>query len=169
LSWLWSCFSAEPFSAGVPTPKGLESGRSWHLPLVATLVLLASAAAVTFAHHALLRDDRAGVRRGLAGAILLGLGFIGLQVYQYGHAPFAVPANLCGAMLFMSTGYHGTLVAVGLVVLIACLPLAGRFSAKRPFGLELAARSWHVVDTAWLLLFAGSLALAARANAGAAG
>jgi cytochrome c oxidase subunit 3 len=169
LSWFWSCFSAEPLLAGVPTPKGFKSGGSWHLPLVATLVLLASAAAVTWAHNALLRDDRRGLRLGLGCAILLSLGFLGVQAYEHGHAPFAVPANLCGAMLFMWTGYHGTLVTVGLVVLIACLLLARRFSAKQPFGFELVVWSWHVVDTAWLVLFAGTLALIARANAGAAG
>jgi len=122
---------------------------------------------MTWAHNALPRDDRRGLKLGLGCAILLGLGFIGLQAYASGRGAFLMPADLCNAMLFMWTGYHGALVAVGLVMLIACLLLAGRFSAKRPFGLELAAWSWHVVDTAWLFLFAATLALAARASAGA--
>jgi cytochrome c oxidase subunit 3 len=172
LSWLWACFALDADQAardqllGGAWPKSAGTVWSWQLPLIATLILLASTAAVTSSHQALLRDDRAGLRLGLGCTILLGLGFIGVQVYAYGQAPFAVPADLCGAMLFMWTGYHGALVMVGLVVLLACLILAGRFSAKRPFGFELAAWSWHVVDAAWLLLFAGAALLAARASAG---
>jgi cytochrome c oxidase subunit 3 len=167
LSWLWACFAPDLAPAeqlGAAWPKSIESGRSWHLPLFATLMLLASAAAVTFAHQALLRDDRSGLRRGLVATILLGLAFFALQTFAAGSAVLDAARNLCGAVFFMWTGYHGMLVLAGLIVLIVCLIFAGRFAAKRSRGVEAAAWLWHAVDAAWLFLFAGSYVWAARAG-----
>jgi cytochrome c oxidase subunit III len=167
LSWFWACFAPEPAPAeliGGAWPKSIGSGRSWHLPLFASLILLASAAAVTAAHQALLNDDRAGLRRGLVVAIVLGLGFVALQALASSGGAFDVPRNLCGAIVFMATGYHGFLVLAGVAVLVMCLIVSGRFTAKRSRGVEAVAWLWHLVDAAWLVLFAGSFVWAVGAG-----
>ena len=47
---------------GVWPPKGIETFDPWHLPLLNTLILLTSGTTVTWAHHALLHDDRKGLK-----------------------------------------------------------------------------------------------------------
>ncbi len=50
---------------GIWPPKGIETFDPWHLPLLNTLILLTSGTTVTWAHHALLEDDRQGLKYGL--------------------------------------------------------------------------------------------------------
>src|SRR5665647_3292726 len=44
--------------SGVWPPKGIETFDPWHLPLLNTLILLTSGTTVTWAHHALLENNR---------------------------------------------------------------------------------------------------------------
>ncbi|ONF96822.1 cytochrome c oxidase subunit 3 [Sphingomonas jeddahensis] len=152
-------------------PKGLEVINAFELPLLNTLILLLSGTTVTWAHHALIHNQRGGEKRGLWGAlgvgdrdgvlkglwltILLGLLFSGIQAYEYMHAPFPFKGNNYGASFFMATGFHGFHVIVGTIFLIVCLMRAykGDFTPKGHFGFEAAAWYWHFVDVVWLFLF----------------
>ena len=78
---------------GVWPPKGIETFDPWHLPLLNTLLLLTSGTTVTWAHHALLENDRQGLKYGLILTILLGAAFTCVQAYEYSHAAFASPAT----------------------------------------------------------------------------
>ena len=62
---------------GVWPPKGIETFDPWHLPLLNTLILLTSGTTVTWAHHALLENDREGLKWGLILTIVLGAAFTG--------------------------------------------------------------------------------------------
>jgi cytochrome c oxidase subunit III len=127
----------------------------WHLPLLNTLILLTSGTTVTWAHHALLENDRQGLKWGLICTILLGLSFTCVQAYEYSHAHFAFSGNIYGATFFMATGFHGAHVIIGSIFLIVCLLRAytGQFSPKQHLGFEFAAWYWHFVDVVWLFLF----------------
>jgi len=141
-------------------PKPNENFRGtfdpWGLPLVNTLILLLSGTTVTWAHHALLKNDRAGLVWGLSLTVLLGMLFTALQAYEYGHAAFSYSGHIYGATFFMATGFHGAHVIIGTIFLFVCLmrSLSGHFSAKQHFGFEAAAWYWHFVDVVWLFLFA---------------
>ncbi|MFZ4806005.1 MAG: cytochrome c oxidase subunit 3 [Hyphomicrobiaceae bacterium] len=141
-------------------PKPSDNFKStfdpWGLPLVNTLILLLSGTTVTWAHHALLKDDRAGLIWGLSLTVLLGMIFTALQVFEYGHAAFSYSGHIYGATFFMATGFHGAHVVIGTIFLFVCLmrALNGHFSAKQHFGFEAAAWYWHFVDVVWLFLFA---------------
>jgi len=127
----------------------------WGLPLVNTLILLLSGTTVTWAHHALLEDNRRGLIWGLVLTIALGMVFTALQAYEYGHAAFSFSGHIYGATFFMATGFHGAHVIIGTLFLAVCLfrALSGHFSAKQHFGFEAAAWYWHFVDVVWLFLF----------------
>ena len=156
VAWFWaffnsSLFPADPvhaardaiFGCGAGTaigacnvpgtwpPKGIETFDPWHLPLLNTLLLLTSGTTVTWAHHALLENNRQGLKYGLILTILL------------------------GATFFMATGFHGFHVLVGTIFLIVCLVRAylGHFTPKQHLGFEFAAWYWHFVDVVWLFLF----------------
>ncbi len=168
VAWFWAFFNSALFPAdavhatrealfgGVWPPKGIEAFDPWHLPLLNTLLLLTSGTTVTWAHHALLENDRQGLKYGLILTVLLGASFTGVQAYEYAHAAFHFSGNVYGATFFMATGFHGFHVLIGTIFLIVCLAraYAGQFSPKQHLGFEFAAWYWHFVDVVWLFLFA---------------
>jgi cytochrome c oxidase subunit 3 len=140
---------------GTWPPKGIETFDPWHLPLLNTLLLLTSGTTVTWAHHALLENDRQGLKYGLILTVILGACFTGVQAYEYGHAAFSFAGNIYGATFFMATGFHGFHVLIGTIFLLVCLlrAYAGHFSPTQHLGFEFAAWYWHFVDVVWLFLF----------------
>ena len=128
----------------------------WGLPLVNTLILLTSGCTVTWAHHALLKNDRRGLVIGLVLTVLLGIAFTICQAIEYSHAGFSYAGHSYGSTFFMATGFHGAHVIIGTMFLTVCLIRAinGAFTPKQHFGFEAAAWYWHFVDVVWLFLFA---------------
>src|SRR5262249_21477763 len=104
VAWFWAYFSTALFPTDVHQvmradfighvwpPKGIETFNPWHLPLLNTLILLTSGTTVTWAHHALLHDNRDGLKWGLVLTIALVVSFTCIQAYEYMHAPFTMPA-----------------------------------------------------------------------------
>jgi cytochrome c oxidase subunit 3 len=125
------------------------------LPLLNTLILLTSGTTVTWAHHALLENDRQGLKWGLILTIVLGLAFTCVQAFEYSHAGFNFSGNIYGATFFMATGFHGAHVIIGSTFLIVCLLRAylGHFTPTQHLGFEFAAWYWHFVDVVWIFLF----------------
>jgi cytochrome c oxidase subunit III len=168
VAWFWAYFNVAlfptdvhmaartEFIGGVWPPKGIETFDPWHLPLLNTLILLTSGSTVTWAHHALLEDDRKGLKWGLILTIVLGAAFTAVQAYEYSHAAFKFSGNIYGATFFMATGFHGAHVLIGTTFLIVCLLRAhlGHFTSKQHLGFEFAAWYWHFVDVVWIFLFA---------------
>ena len=168
VAWFWAFFDASLFpgeaaqvaraeyTGGVWPPKGIEVLDPFHLPLYNTIILLLSGTAVTWAHHALLHNDRKGLVNGLALTVGLGILFSFVQAYEYMHAPFSFHDSIYGATFFMATGFHGFHVLIGTIFLIVCLlrAIGGDFTPKQHFGFEAAAWYWHFVDVVWLFLFA---------------
>ncbi|MBA4172333.1 MAG: cytochrome c oxidase subunit 3 [Hyphomicrobium sp.] len=194
VAWFWAYFDASFYPAGVEAlqnskqivgqvdrnaltggvwpPKPGEGFKStfdpWGLPLVNTLILLLSGVTVTWAHHALLKNDRRGLVLGLICTVLLGGLFTCLQAYEYGHAAFSYSGHIYGATFFMATGFHGAHVLIGTIFLAVCFvrALKGHFSVEQHFGFEAAAWYWHFVDVVWLFLFAAIYVWGAGAHAG---
>ena len=172
VAWFWAFFDASLFSdeaiqasrvaltGGVWPPTGTKIFDPWHLPLVNTLILLTSGTTVTWAHHALLNNDRQGLKWGLIATVALGTLFTCVQAYEYAHAQFAFSregeGNIYGSTFFMATGFHGFHVLVGTIFLLVCLfrAMKGHFTPQQHFGFEAAAWYWHFVDVVWLVLFA---------------
>jgi cytochrome c oxidase subunit 3 len=168
VAWFWAYFNTAlfpheakefmrtEFLGGMWPPKGIETFDPWHLPLLNTLILLTSGTTVTWAHHALLHNDRQGVKWGLILTIALGACFTAVQAYEYSHAAFAFKGNIYGATFFMATGFHGAHVIIGTIFLAVCLlrVYLGHFDAKQHLGFEFAAWYWHFVDVVWIFLFA---------------
>ena len=85
VAWFWAYFNTALFPAelrdvartaflgGVWPPHDIHTFDPWHLPLLNTLILLTSGTTVTWAHHALLENNRKGLIWGLVLTIVLGL------------------------------------------------------------------------------------------------
>ena len=162
LAWFWAFFdnalfpSAVESVGGVWPPEGQKVLDPLKWPLLMTLILLCSGTTVTWAHHALLHNDRQGLKMGLWLTVILGLLFTSLQAYEYSHAAFDFSGNIYGATFFMATGFHGAHVIIGTIFLAVCLLRAykGHFTPEQHLGFEFAAWYWHFVDVVWLFLFA---------------
>jgi cytochrome c oxidase subunit 3 len=173
VAWFWAYFDAallagdeqqymrDQLLGGHWPPVPTEDGRfkstfdPWHLPLLNTLILLTSGTTVTWAHHALLENDRKGVIQGLWLTVILGVAFTCVQAYEYTHAAFTYGGHIYGSTFFMATGFHGAHVIIGTIFLTVCLVRAylGHFKPDHHFGFEAAAWYWHFVDVVWLFLF----------------
>lgn len=171
VAWFWAFFDVaiyyapteQPlraeYTGGQWPPVSIETFDPWHLPLLNTLVLLLSGTTVTWAHHALIHGDRAGLKNGLWLTVILGFIFSCLQVLEYSHAafPFGGEGGIYSSTFYMATGFHGAHVFIGTVFLAVCLirAYAGHFTRRAHFGFESAAWYWHFVDVVWLFLFCG--------------
>ncbi len=161
VAWFWAWFDSSLFPSsadavgGVWPPKGMEVLNPFGFPLLNTLILLCSGTTVTWAHHALIHNDRKGLIKGLWCTILLGLSFTSIQAYEYHNAPFHFSENIYTSAFFMATGFHGAHVIIGTIFLTVCLIRAykGDFQPQQHFGFEAAAWYWHFVDVVWLFLF----------------
>lgn len=160
---LWDGFRAtwplleNPDPARYPGPR--EVIGPWGLPLVNTLLLVSSSVTVTIAHHALKSGHRGRVKAWLGATILLGLGFITLQAFEYHHAytelDLTLHSGIYGTTFFMLTGFHGAHVTLGSLMLIIMLVrvFRGHFTTEHHFAFEAASWYWHFVDVVWLGLF----------------
>ena len=166
-AFFWAFFDASIFPAdtqarienlgGAWPPPQIETISAWSLPLVNTVVLLLSGVTVTWAHHAILEDKREDALWGLGISVGLGVFFVILQAYEYGHAAFSIQDTIYGSTFFMATGFHGAHVIIGTIFLGVCWLrlVTGGFTSTQHFGFEAAAWYWHFVDVVWLFLFCG--------------
>jgi cytochrome c oxidase subunit 3 len=136
-------------------PAGVLTFDPFGLPFLNTMILLLSGCTVTWAHHALLQNDRRSLVIGLALTVFLGVSFTTFQAIEYAEAPFAFTGGVYPSTFFLATGFHGFHVIVGTCFLAVCLVRAirGGFTPQQHFGFEAAAWYWHFVDVVWLFLF----------------
>jgi cytochrome c oxidase subunit 3 len=136
-------------------PAGTLTFDPFGLPLLNTMILLLSGCTVTWAHHALLENDRRSLILGLALTVFLGMFFTFFQAVEYLEAPFQFTGGVYPSTFFLATGFHGFHVIVGTIFLAVCLirAIRGQFTPEKHFGFEAAAWYWHFVDVVWLFLF----------------
>lgn len=140
------------------------SGPTTHdilnIPLtsVSTFDLLMSSLAMVLALAAVQRGDRVFARVWLATTALLGLLFLGFQVYEFTHFVehgLTITTNLFGSTFFTLTGFHGGHVAVGVLWLVTLLvrSFQGKLGPEKTINVELAGLYWHFVDVVWIVIF----------------
>jgi cytochrome c oxidase subunit 3 len=159
--WAFFHFAIYPMHvAGAVTPMwppaGIHTFDPFRIPFLNTMILLLSGCTVTWAHHALIVDDRKNLILALGITVLLGMSFTCLQAVEYSEAPFKFAGGgIYPSIFFLATGFHGFHVIVGTCFLVVCWLRArgGGFSPTQHFGFEAAAWYWHFVDVVWLFLF----------------
>jgi cytochrome c oxidase subunit 3 len=137
---------------------------------VNTLVLITSSVCVAAAVAAIRMDRRRACLVALAGAMLLGLAFLGLKTIEYGEhfaegiAPghhyssaelASVGANRFFTLYYAMTALHALHVIAGLAILawVAIRVKRRRTTKERHVELELGGLYWHLVDIVWIFLW----------------
>ena len=157
-SFFWSFFHSS-LSPGVEIsswpPTGVTSINPFEVPLLNTVVLLASGATITWSHRALLNSNRAEALGSLILTLFLGFFFTLLQRFEYYYCPFSISDSVFGSTFYVATGFHGLHVAIGSFFILVMLfrHSLSHFTKLRHFGFEASAWYWHFVDVVWLLLY----------------
>ena len=145
-----------------------EPGVVLNVPLTAfnTFVLICSSVTMVKAFAAIEHGDQKGLRLWLIATALLGMFFVGVQIYEYaklmehGFVPNAANYTAAGAPLYgmtfyTMTGFHGAHVTIGVLCLWWTIFQAfrGRYTAGSHGGVEIMGLYWHFVDLVWIILF----------------
>ena len=125
---------------------------------ISTFVLLMSSFAMVMAVAAARNGNQKRLIQWLLLTIVLGLGFIGFQVYEFNLfriEGLRYETNLFSSTFFTLTGFHGAHVTLGIFWLICLTIVAARNPAGRPSGLDvdIAGLYWHFVDIVWIVIF----------------
>jgi heme/copper-type cytochrome/quinol oxidase subunit 3 len=125
---------------------------------VTTFVLLMSSLMMVLALSAVQRGDQKWSRIWIFMTALLGMIFIGGQVYEFTHfyhEGLSLSRNLFGSTFFVLTGFHGAHVTVGVIWLLSLWveSLRGKLGPERSLTVEIAGLYWHFVDVVWIVLF----------------
>ncbi|NKJ02042.1 cytochrome o ubiquinol oxidase subunit III [Novosphingobium sp. SG707] len=141
--------------AGGPVPREI-----FNLPLVALNTGLLLASSITFgeAMPHLAAGRAAPVRVWLAMTGLLGAGFVGVELYEFGHLVSEGAGPQRSAFLsafFTLVGTHGAHVTVGMIwiaVMLAQIARNGLTPAMRRRVMCLSM-FWHFLDIIWIGVF----------------
>jgi heme/copper-type cytochrome/quinol oxidase subunit 3 len=125
---------------------------------VSSFVLLASSLTMVLALSAIQRGDVGRTRVWLLATALLGMTFLGGQVYEFtsfAHEGLYLSRNMFSSSFFLLTGFHGTHVAVGVLMLLTLFALSfgGRITQRNAMTVELVGLYWHFVDIVWIVIF----------------
>jgi cytochrome c oxidase subunit 3/cytochrome o ubiquinol oxidase subunit 3 len=127
---------------------------------ISSFVLLMSSLTMVLAHHALSTGDQNGTKTWLMATALLGSVFLGGQVFEFTEfvveKGMTLTSNPASSAFYMLTGFHGTHVAIGILMLLSLFGIArrqGGLSEKHGMNLELVGLYWHFVDIIWIVIF----------------
>jgi cytochrome c oxidase subunit 3 len=123
---------------------------------VATVLLVISSFTFQAGVRSAGRERHGAFRNWTIATILLGVAFLGIQIFDYTTLPFSVSSNAYGTMYYAMTGMHALHVFAGLLLMVVVLGRAalGAYRGGRVDGLHASAYYWHFVDVVWVALFA---------------
>ena len=125
---------------------------------VSAFVLLMSSLTMVLSLGSLQKGHLRNSRIWLAATAILGLTFLGGQVFEFTefyHAGLTLQGNIFGSTFFTLTGFHGIHVGIGVLWLLGLLfvSLRGGLKQENSVTLEIAGLYWHFVDIVWIIIF----------------
>ncbi|MDP2316011.1 MAG: heme-copper oxidase subunit III [Pseudomonadota bacterium] len=124
---------------------------------ISTFDLLASSLFMVLAVHYAKAGEINKMLGWVAATMVGGLIFLGFQYYEFSHfvhEGLTLKSNLFGATFYVLTGFHGTHVAVG-VLLLGSLAWSAKRGHLANIGetTEVIGLYWHFVDVVWIVIF----------------
>ena len=159
---LFAGFLASYGFARLSTGNWPDQGQVFSLVFIAamTFVLISSSATMASAVQAAQTGNRKLASKFLWATILGGSIFLAMQVKEWTtliHEGVTLSSNPFGAAgfgayFFLITGFHGTHVLSGVLILLITLVRWGK-GVTQPEGVEMAGLYWHFVDLVWVFVF----------------
>ncbi|MFQ5679481.1 MAG: cytochrome c oxidase subunit 3 [Gemmatimonadota bacterium] len=159
---LFASFLASYGFVRLASPAWPEQAEVFPMAIIGTMtfVLITSSATMATAVGAAQRGKLRMARRFVLLTVLGGLIFLGFQANEWATLiregasltgnPWGVPPF--SAFFFMITGFHGTHVLIGVIIL-STLAERLRRGRTRASGVELAGLYGHFVDLVWVFIF----------------
>ncbi|PLT34330.1 cytochrome (ubi)quinol oxidase subunit III [Bacillus sp. V5-8f] len=145
----------------VPNSSHKLASDIFELPLtfVATMLLLTSSLTSVYAMYHMKNNHFHKMQAWLLITVLLGAGFLGLEVYEFNHYvhefKHTFTSSAFGSAFYTLVGFHGAHVAVGLAWILTLMLR----NAKRGLNLYnapkfyVASLYWHFIDVVWVFIF----------------
>lgn len=124
----------------------------------ATMILLTSSLASVFAVQALHAHKKNSMIGWLVVTIVLGLGFLGLEIYEFSeylHEGHGFTTSAFSSSFYTLVGFHGAHVAFGVLwigLLILQILKKGLTTVTAP-KIYVSAIYWHFIDVVWVFIF----------------
>ncbi|WP_257347671.1 cytochrome aa3 quinol oxidase subunit III [Pseudalkalibacillus decolorationis] len=142
-------------TANAPTPGELFEPST---VLVMTFLLLISSFTCGIAVHEMRRGSVKGLITWLIITLVLGLGFLGFEIYEfihYTHEGVTLQSSAYWSSFFILTGTHGLHVTLGIGwAILLLIQLAKRgltpVTSRKVFIISLY---WHFLDVIWIFIF----------------
>jgi len=145
----------------VPNADAALAKDIFDLPLtfVATMLLLTSSLTSVYAMYHMKNHDFKRMQAWLLVTVLLGAGFLGLEIYEFNHYVHefhhTFTSSAFGSAFYTLVGFHGAHVAFGLLWITSLmLRNAGRglnlYNAPKFY---VASLYWHFIDVVWVFIF----------------
>jgi cytochrome c oxidase subunit III len=142
-------------NAGGPTGEELFS-----LPLVAlaTFLLLTSSLTSVLAIQAMHRENLNSTRAWLWVTVILGVAFLGLEIYEFTHyirEGHSITTSAFGSAFYTLVGFHGGHVLAGVtwITLLILQSFKKGLTVVTAPKFYLASLYWHFVDLVWVFIF----------------
>jgi cytochrome c oxidase subunit 3 len=146
-------------SSNTPWPDRTEVFKIWFIALM-TFILITSSMFMGTAVTAARLGDTKRAFNNLVYTILGGACFLGCQAYEWTNIiregarlnsnPWGAPQF--AASFFVLTGFHGSHVLSGLVIL-TITAIRYRMGKTPAQNVEMAGLYWHFVDLVWVFIF----------------
>ncbi len=125
---------------------------------LATGILLTSSLMSVFAVNALHRQNVKALIGWLTATVLLGLCFLGLEIYEFTHyvgEGHGFTTSAFSSSFYTLVGFHGAHVVLGIVwitLIIFQLKNRGLNTTTAP-KVYVASMYWHFIDVVWVFIF----------------
>nr|YP_009935204.1 Cox3 [Metschnikowia hawaiiana]QNS23087.1 Cox3 [Metschnikowia hawaiiana] len=136
-------------------PAGMEAMSPSELPLLNTIMLLASGVTMTMGHHALINSNRKDTLYGFMFTTLLMFLFVMLQGLEYMFSSFTMSDGVYGSTFFSLTGLHGMHMMMLAMMLGVCTWRVYNydFTNNSHVFAETTVLYLHVLDMLWLFMY----------------
>ncbi len=143
--------TSQPTWTSIP----LTIQRLW-LPGANTLLLLVSALTVFLGNQSIRKANSQNLVRWLTVTVLLGLVFIGGQIFEFTRNGMSPSDHTSGGIFFTLMGFHALHVAAGMIVLglVWMRARLGDFSLRKHLAVDMGTYFWWYVTAIWVVLFA---------------
>ncbi|RCL00279.1 MAG: cytochrome o ubiquinol oxidase subunit III [Candidatus Tokpelaia sp. JSC188] len=149
------------FAVFSSTYDGGAAGKDFiNLPfvMVETFLLLFSSISCGFAMVNLQTNNLQGTRLSLQITFILGLAFVGMEVYEFMHLIHqgVIPSvSTYWSAFFVLVATHGVHVIAGLIWMMCMFVHLSRYKLSRDNRIRMACLSlfWHFLDIVWIGVF----------------
>ena len=126
------------------------------VPAINTIILVSSSWVINKGTKAIQKNDLNGMRKWFLLTVAMGAVFLAGQIYEYLNLGYGLRTNLFSNCFYLTTGFHGAHVAIGLLLILGVLWRSrrpGHYGSDHHVGPEMAEIYWHFVDIVWIVLF----------------